>query len=69
MYDKLANLVDDLIKLGERMDATKNLYNDSMKRLHTGKGNLISRAEKMKRLGAKANKALNSPGVKLNSEN
>ena len=58
MYDKFSSLVDDLQKLGDRMDTTKNLYNDTMKRLHTGKGNLISRAEKMKQLGAKANKEI-----------
>ena len=61
MYDKLSNLVEDLIKLGERMDTTKNLYNDAMKRLHTGKGNLISKAEKMKALGAKASKEIQYP--------
>jgi len=58
MYDKLANLVDDLEKIGDRMDMTRNVYNDAMKKLHTGKGNLISRAEKMKLLGAKANKEI-----------
>ncbi len=61
MYDKFANLVDDLIKIGERMDSTKNVYNDAMKRLHTGKGNLISKAEKMKLLGAKVNKEITYP--------
>jgi DNA recombination protein RmuC len=58
MYDKFANLVNDLLKLGERMDLTKNLYNDAMSRLHSGKGNLVSRAEKLKALGAKSSKAL-----------
>ncbi|MEM9549226.1 MAG: DNA recombination protein RmuC [Bacteroidota bacterium] len=61
MYDKFAILVDDLIKIGERMDSTKNVYNDAMKRLHTGKGNLISKAEKMKVLGAKVNKEITYP--------
>lgn len=61
MYDKFANLVDDLAKVGERMDMTKNVYNDAMKRLHTGKGNLLSKAEKMKQLGAKVNKEIKYP--------
>ncbi len=61
MYDKFANLVNDLIKVGERMDMTKNVYNDAMKRLHLGKGNLISKAEKMKQLGAKASKEIQKP--------
>jgi len=29
-----------------------------MKKLHTGNGNLLRRAEKLKQLGAKANKSL-----------
>jgi len=58
MYDKFNNLVEDLIKVGERLDSTKNIYEESMKKLSTGKGNLISRAEKMKSLGAKANKTI-----------
>ena len=58
MYDKFTNLVEDLIKVGERMDLTKNIYLESMKKLTTGKGNLVSKAEKMKKLGAKANKSM-----------
>lgn len=58
MYDKFSILVDDLVKIGERMDITKNIYNDAMKRLHTGKGNLISKAQKMKQLGAKTSKEI-----------
>lgn len=58
MYDKFSILVDDLVKIGERMDMTKNIYNDAMKRLHTGKGNLISKAQKMKQLGAKTSKEI-----------
>jgi DNA recombination protein RmuC len=61
MYDKFAILVDDLVKVGERIDMTKNIYNDAMKRLHTGKGNLLSKAEKMKQLGAKVNKEIQYP--------
>lgn len=61
MYDKFAILVDDLVKVGDRIDMTKNIYNDAMKRLHTGKGNLISKAEKMKQLGAKVNKEIQYP--------
>ena len=58
MYDKFAALVDDLNKIGQRIGQTQEAYNDSMKKLHTGKGNLLTRAEKLKQLGAKANKSL-----------
>ncbi len=58
MYDKFSNLVEDFVKIGERLDMTKNIYEESMKKLSTGKGSLISKAEKMKSLGAKANKSI-----------
>ena len=58
MYDKFAALVEDLQKIGQRIGQTQEAYNDSMKKLHTGNGNLLRRAEKLKKLGAKANKSL-----------
>jgi len=59
MYDKLANLSEDLISIGNRLDQTKDAYQESMKKLVHGKGNLIGRAQKIKTLGAKANKSIN----------
>jgi len=56
MYDKLALFTDDLLDIGRRIDQTKDAYHESLKKLTTGKGNLISRAQKVKALGAKANK-------------
>ena len=63
MYDKLASLVDDLAKVGKQLDTVKNTYNDSMKKLVTGTGNLITRSEKLKKLGAKASKQIPSAWV------
>ena len=68
MYDKFVNVIEDFIKVGERLDMTKNIYEDSMKKLHTGKGSLISRAEKMKSLGAKANKAIRQKLVERSND-
>ncbi len=58
MYDKFAAFVADLEKLGKQIDTTQMTYQESMKKLHFGRGDLISRAEKLKSLGAKANKHL-----------
>ena len=60
MYDKLASLVDDLIKVGNSMDQTKERYTSAMSKLHLGKGNLIGRAEKIRELGAKTSKVINT---------
>ncbi len=58
MYDKFSAFVADLEKLGKQIDTTQLTYQESMKKLHFGRGDLISRAEKLKSLGAKANKQL-----------
>ena len=68
MYDKLANLVNDLEKVGKQLNTVKNTYDDSMKKLVTGSGNLISKSEKLKKLGAKASKQISSAWVERADE-
>ncbi|MCL5031532.1 MAG: DNA recombination protein RmuC [Bacteroidetes bacterium] len=61
LYDKFVGFVDDLINVGNKIDAAKGSYSDAMKKLHEGSGNLVSRAEKIKILGAKTTKSLPKP--------
>jgi len=58
LYDKFVGFVDDLIEIGNRMDQAKNSYEGAMKKLSEGTGNLVNRAEKIKKLGAKTSKSL-----------
>lgn len=58
LYDKFVGLVDDLQDIGNKLDSTKKAYDGTMNKISTGKGNLISRAQKIKELGAKAKKEL-----------
>ncbi|HRN93238.1 MAG: DNA recombination protein RmuC [Chitinophagales bacterium] len=58
LYDKFVAFVEDLIKVGNQLATTKSTYDDAMKKLHAGSGNLVKRAEKIKTLGAKASKSL-----------
>jgi len=58
MYDKFVGFVEDLISVGKKIDDAKGSYTDAMKKLHEGSGNLVSRTEKIKALGAKASKSL-----------
>ncbi len=58
LYDKLVGFVDDMIKLGKQMDTSKNSYQDAMKKLYDGSGNLVRRAENIRELGAKVKKKL-----------
>ena len=59
MYDKLAGFFNDLDKIENQLDKTKEVFSDVRKKLQTGPGNLIGRAEKLKALGVKSNKEIN----------
>ena len=50
--------VADLIKIGKKIDESKVEYAGAMNKLVEGKGNLISSVERLKKMGAKAKKAL-----------
>lgn len=58
LYDKLAAFVEDLIKVGTRMDDAKKSYEEAMKKLADGRGNIVSRAQNLKLMGAKATKSI-----------
>ena len=58
LYDQFVNLTEDLIKVGNQLKTVQGSYDISMKKL-TGKGNLISKVERIKILGAKTSKNLN----------
>jgi len=58
LYDKFDGFVADLLKIGKKMDDAKGDYENAMKKLSTGKGNLVGSVQKLKQLGAKASKNL-----------
>lgn len=58
LYDKFEGLLSDLIGIGKKIDASKSDYNAAMNKLVEGRGNLITRVERLKKMGAKAKKAL-----------
>jgi DNA recombination protein RmuC len=60
LYDKFVGFIDDMEKLGQRIDQAQTSYHDAFSKLKTGKGNLIRTAEKVRELGVKPSKALPS---------
>ena len=66
LYDKFVGFVDDLQAIGTRIDQTQSSYSDAMKKLSEGSGNLVRRAEKIRKLGAKTSKSL--PGSLLDKD-
>jgi DNA recombination protein RmuC len=58
LYDKFAGIVKDLETVGTRLSSAKEAHEDVMKKMSSGRGNLLLQVEKLKELGAKAEKSL-----------
>ncbi len=58
LYDKFVGFVEDLKDIGLKLRQTQDSYDAAHNKLTSGKGNLISRAERVLQLGAKASKRL-----------
>jgi DNA recombination protein RmuC len=58
LYDDFVLLAERLLKLGKKLDEARDQYDDTIKKLSTGKGNLITRVSRLKLLGVKAKKSL-----------
>lgn len=70
LYDKFVGLAEDLTDIGNKLKATQKSYDSSMNKLLTGKGNLVGRVEKIKKLGAKTSKKLSQQFLnRLEDEN
>lgn len=69
LYDKFVGFVEDIKLIGKNLDNTKSSYVDAVKKLYEGKGNLISRTEKIKTLGVKASKNLDQKLISIAMDN
>lgn len=67
LYDKFVGFTEDLISMGRYLDQSKKAYEESMKKLSIGSGNLVRRVEDLKKLGAKASKNID-PNLLKRSE-
>ena len=68
LYDKFVGFVDDLEKLGIRLDQAQTSYHDAFSKLKSGKGNLIRTAEKVRELGVKPSKNLSAPLIESSTD-
>jgi len=59
LYDKFVGLLADLEEIGNKLKGVQTSYDDAIKKIQTGRGNLIDRVESLKTLGAKASKQIN----------
>ena len=58
MYDKFVGFVADMESIGKNIKQSQSAYDNAINKLTEGNGNLTKTAEKIKGLGAKANKQL-----------
>lgn len=58
MYDKFVGFVETLEKIGKNIGSAQSSYEDAMKQLKSGSGNLVGRTEKLRKLGVKATKSM-----------
>ena len=61
LYDKFVGFTQDLQKTGTALQNAQTSYDEAMKKLTTGRGNLVRTAEKVRRLGARASRSLSDP--------
>ncbi|MEO7215005.1 DNA recombination protein RmuC [Mucilaginibacter sp.] len=58
MYDKFVGFVGDMEGIGKNIKQSQDSYDKALNKLTDGRGNLTVTAEKIKKLGAKANKQI-----------
>ena len=58
LYDKFVGFIDDLDKIGSSLQTLDNRYQDAMKKLTSGRGNLVSRIEKFREMGVQTSKRI-----------
>ena len=60
LYDKFVGFMTDLEKIDKGLKSSQEAYNGAINKLKSGSGNLIGRAEKIRILGAKTSKQIDT---------
>lgn len=60
LYDKFVGFTEDFSKMEKQISALAKSHEDARKKLDSGRGNVISKIEKLKSLGAKTNKQIDA---------
>jgi DNA recombination protein RmuC len=62
MYDKFAGFVADMQNVEKNLGRATDAYGEAMRKLSSGTGNLLTRAQRLRELGAKTSKELGLKG-------
>ncbi|MEZ4813664.1 MAG: DNA recombination protein RmuC [Bdellovibrionota bacterium] len=58
LYDKFVSFCEDLLGVGKAISSAQNNYDEALKKLSAGKGNLLRQTERLRDLGVRAQKKL-----------
>ena len=58
LYDKFVAFISDMESIGKSIESTRKTYEQAANKLYSGSGNLVKRAETIRKLGAKTTKEL-----------
>jgi len=59
LYDKMRLFVDDMSSIGQSLDKAQDNYRQAMKKLTSGRGNLLAQAEAFRHLGVEVKREIN----------
>ena len=68
LYDKFVGFLSDLEKIDKGLKTSQDAYNGAINKLKVGSGNLIGRAEKIRSLGAKTSKQIDTKYLEENDK-
>lgn len=60
LYDKFVGFMEDMDKVEKQINLLSKTHEEARKKLDSGRGNMVSKIEKLKKLGAKTTKNLDS---------
>jgi DNA recombination protein RmuC len=63
LYDKFVAFISDMESMGKSLETARKTYDLAVNKLYIGSGNLVRRAENIRKLGAKTTKELPSEMV------
>ncbi|UTF60724.1 DNA recombination protein RmuC [Gilvimarinus sp. DA14] len=68
LHDQFVGVLEALDQLGQQLDKTRDAYDKTHKRLHSGRGNLLRRVDTIRRLGAKTKKTIDPALLDMGGE-
>lgn len=60
LYDKFVGFIEDMDKVEKQISLLSRTHEDARRKLDSGRGNIVSKIEKLKKLGAKTTKKLDT---------